>query len=83
MSNFQNMFLGPLSVDACVYYYILTVIFLFLLIISLLAGIAMAIKNPSVINFKNGIKSVVLFFNIFLAYFINRLLYTMCNKSLA
>jgi hypothetical protein len=26
---------------------------------------------------------VIILFNIFLAYFVNRLLYTMCNKSLA
>jgi hypothetical protein len=31
----------------------------------------------------NIIGGLLLLFNIFLAYFVNRLLYTMCNKALA
>ena len=83
MTNFQNLFFGPLNSDACIYFYFVTAFFLFLLILALFAGIALVIKRPSVINFKTGLHALLIFFNIFLAYFVNRLLYTICNKTLA
>lgn len=83
MASLQNMFFGPLSSDACMYFFFLSVIFFFLLVIALIAGILLVIRRPSQINFKVGVHSLLLFFNIFLVYFVNRLLYTMCNKSLA
>lgn len=83
MTSLQNMIFGPLNSDACFYFYFLTVLFYFLLVIYLIAGIIFIIKKPNEVNFKNGLHGVVLMFNIFLAYFVSRLLYTMCNKSLA
>lgn len=83
MSSLQNMIFGPLSSDACFYFYFLTAFFYFLLVISLIAGIIFIIKKPNQLNFKTGMHGILLIFNIFLAYFVNRLLYTMCNKSLA
>jgi len=83
MSNLQNMLFGPLNKDACFYFYFLSAFFYVLLIITLIAGIIFVFKKPAQLNFKIGIHGVILIFNIFLAYFVNRLLYTMCNKTLA
>jgi hypothetical protein len=83
MATLQNMIFGPLSSDSCMYFFFLTAFFFFLLVITLIAGILLVIRRPNQINFKVGIHGLLLFFNVFLAYFVNRLLYTMCNKSLA
>lgn len=83
MSNLQNMIFGPLNSDACVYFYFLTAFFFFLLVTTLISGIVVMIRKPSLLNYKIGLHALVIFFNIFIAYFVNRLLYTMCNKSLA
>jgi hypothetical protein len=83
MANLQNMIFGPLSSDSCIYFFFLTAVFFFLLIITLIAEIIFIVKKPNQLNFKVAIHGVLLFFNIFLAYFVNRLLYTMCTKSLA
>jgi hypothetical protein len=83
MSNLQNMIFGPLNSDACLYFYFLTAFFYFLLVISLIAGIIFIVKKPNQFNFNTGMNGLLLLFNIFIAYFVNRLLYTMCSKSLA
>jgi len=72
-----------LNKDACIYFYFLSAFFYILLIIALIAGIIFVFKKPAQLNFKIGIHGIILIFNIFLAYFVNRLLYTMCNKTLA
>jgi hypothetical protein len=83
MASFQNLIFGPLSSESCIYFFFITAFFYFLLIVTLIAGILLIIRNPKEINFKVAIHGLLLFFNIFLAYFVNRLLYTMCTKSLA
>jgi len=83
MSSLQNIIFGPLNNDACVYFYFFTGLFFFLLIIVLFSIIIFIIKKPSQVNFNFMLHSIMLFFNIFMAYFVNRLLYTMCNKTLA
>lgn len=83
MANFANMFFGPLNSDSCIYFFFLTAVFFFILIIILISGILMLIRRPSEFTFRVGMQGFMLFFNIFIAYFTNRLLYTMCNKSLS
>jgi len=83
MSSLQNIIFGPLSSESCIYFFFLTAVFFFLLIVTLTTGIIMIIKKPNQFTFKVAVHGLLLFFNIFLAYFVNRLLYTMCSKSLA
>jgi len=73
----------PLDKGSCVYFLITTAIFFVLLIIILVSEIFFAIKNYDKLNFKIISNGILLLFQIFLAYFVNRLLYSMCNKSLA
>ena len=83
MQGLQNMLFGPLNKDACVYFYFFTVFFYFLFIVMLILGVVFMVRYPSKIDYKMSMHAFVLLCNAFLGYFVNRLLYTMCNKSLA
>jgi hypothetical protein len=82
MSDFSSMFFGPLTKDACVYFYFLTLLFFFILVLTIFSGIFIVINKRKEINFKLALQGVALFCNVFLLYFVNRLLHTMCIKSL-
>jgi hypothetical protein len=83
MSNLINLFFGPLDKSACIYFYFLTAFFFVILIISVIFFLMLVIQKPKEINMRMFLDSLLLGFNIFIAYFVNRLLYTMCTKSLA
>lgn len=83
MSDFMSNYFGPLSKDSCVYFLLIAVIFFILLVIAFFSQLFWVFKNLKNFNFRIFTGGVVMLFNIFLAYFVNRLLYTMCNKSLA
>jgi hypothetical protein len=83
MSDFMTTYFGPLDKQSCVYFLFLTMVFFAILIFTLIAEVVFAIKHFKEINFKLITNGVLLLFNSFLAYFVNRLLYTMCSKSLA
>jgi len=81
MTELISMFFGPLDKNACVYFFILTIIFFIALIISVFNEILFVIQNFNRLNFKIIGYGVIMLFNVFIAYFVNRLLYTMCIKS--
>ena len=83
MSDFMSNYFGPLNKDSCVYFLIISAIFFLLLVMAIVGNIFWLLKNFKQLNFRILTGAVVMLFNIFLAYFVNRLLYTMCTKSLA
>jgi hypothetical protein len=83
MSNFMNTFFGPLDKGACVYFLIICGLFFISLVIILFSEVLFAVRSFDKLNFKVISNGILILFNIFLAYFVNRLLYTMCTKSLA
>lgn len=83
MSNFVTNYFGPLDKTNCVYFLIISAIFFILLVISIFGNIFVLIKDYKKMDFRTITGGIVMMFNIFLAYFVNRLLYTMCTKSLA
>jgi hypothetical protein len=83
MSDFMTSFFGPLDKSACVYFLIITVLFFISLIILLATELLYVVRNFGKLNFRTISSGLIILFNIFIAYFVNRLLYTMCNKSLA
>ena len=83
MTNFINTFFGPLDKKNCIYFFIISFIFFILLVISIFAHLFWLTKNYKQLNFKLATGGLLMIFNIFIAYFVNRLLYTMCSKSLA
>jgi hypothetical protein len=76
-------FFEPLDKGACVYFLIISVLFFISLVILFGAELLYVIKNFGKIKFRNISNGLIILFNVFIAYFVNRLLYTMCNKSLA
>ncbi len=83
MANLINNFFGPLDKSACVYFLIISVIFFIGLIILLGTELIYILKNFGRLNFRVISSGLIILFNIFIAYFVNRLLYTMCNKTLS
>ncbi len=82
MADFMSLF-GPLDKSACVYFLIISVLFFIGLILVFCSELIYIVQNFSKINFRILSSGVIIMFNIFIAYFVNRLLYTMCTKSLA
>jgi hypothetical protein len=82
MSDLISYFFGPLNKSACIYFLIVSVMFFLTLILVLASEIIYLLQNFSKINFRLLSSGVIILFNLFIAYFVNRLLYTMCNKAL-
>ncbi len=82
MTELMSMFIGPLNKNACVYFLILTIIFFIGLILVSVNEFYFIITNLNRLNLKMISYGFIVIFNIFIAYFVNRLLYTMCSKSL-
>lgn len=83
MAELFSMFFGPLDKSACNYFFFISVLFLIGFIILLSNEIIFIIQNFRNINFRMISNGFLILFNIFLAYFTNRLFYNMCTKSLA
>ena len=81
MSDLLSKISGPLDKKACSYFFILTIFFFGFFILSLIGNIVILIKNRKTITFSSIVWSVYMLFSILIAYFVNRLMYTVCNKS--
>jgi hypothetical protein len=77
----MNIF-GPLDKSACVYFLFFTVFFFVIFLCVLGAEMLMIVRNFKRLNGRVVVNGLAMLFNVFIAYFVNRLLYTMCNKSL-
>ena len=82
MSKFMDDYFGPLSREYCGYFYFLSIMFGFLFVFSILSIVYTFVVNYKKINSMFVANSLVLLINIFLAYFTNRLMHTMCVKSI-
>jgi len=80
----MNAYFGPLSKEYCVYFYFLSIICFFMYVITLIGIVVFIIKNykdSTKVNVSFFINSLMLIINSLLAYFVNRLLHTMCINS--
>jgi hypothetical protein len=78
----MNSYFGPLPREYCVYFLILAVFFGILFVISLFSIATFIIMHYKKINSLFIVNSFLILFNTFLGYLANRLLYTMCVKSI-
>lgn len=83
MSHFMNTFFGPLDKNVCVYFLVLSMIFFYTLILVLGMEVFFAVRHFKEIDFRVATNGVLLLFNIFIAYFVNRVFYNMCNRTMA
>jgi len=82
MSDFMNTFFGPLDKSVCVYFLALSMLFFFLLIFVLGMEIFYAIRHLKGLNARLVTNGVLILFNLFLSYFLNRVFYNMCTKTM-
>jgi hypothetical protein len=82
MSDFMNKFFGPLSKEYCNYFLFLSMFFFFVLIVVFFMDLFWIYKNFKSFDIRMFTGGVLLLVNIFIVYFVNRLLYTMCSKAL-
>ena len=82
MRDFVASFFGPLSKQSCMYFLILSMLFFAVLVLTLFADLFFILKNFRTLNYKHIQNGTLIGFNLFVAYFVNRLMYTMCSRSL-
>ena len=78
----MDKYFGPLPREYCVYFYILSVICGFIFVTSAISIAYFMIMHFKKVNTMFVINSLMVLFNTFLAYVANRLLHTMCVKSI-
>jgi hypothetical protein len=82
MTDFYQTFFSPLDKSACDYFYFLTFFSFGILFVILVIEIVYIYKNYKNINFRILSHSLFLFLNVFISYFVNRLMYSICINSL-
>jgi len=81
MNSFKDLF-TPLDKKYCNYFYYISVITYCLFILVLLLFIWSLIFNYKKLDLYICINSISIIISTFLSYFVNRLMYSMCVKSL-
>ncbi len=83
MSNFMNDYFGPIkNKNACLYFYIMSMFSGVLFVTMIVLFIYSSFQTSKLPSFMTTYNFIVLLMYTFLAYFINRLLNTMCMNSI-
>lgn len=82
MDSFMNTYFGPLGEEYCIYFYALSIFFGIAFVLSVISVVIYMFTHVNKINMNFIIHTFFLLLNSFLAYLVNRLLHTMCMKSI-
>ena len=82
MDSFMNTYFGPLGEEYCIYFYALSIFFGIAFVLSVISVVTYMFTNVNKINMNFLMHTFFLLLNSFLAYLVNRLLHTMCMKSI-
>ena len=82
MDNFMDAYFGPLGKEYCVYFYVLSIIFGVTFVLSAISIGSFIVMHSKKVDSMFVANSFLVLFNTFLAYLSNRLLNTMCVKTL-
>jgi len=80
--SFMDQYFGPLPREYCVYFYALSILFGVMFVTSALSIAFFMITHIKKVNMMFIVNSIFVLLNTFLAYLVNRLLHTMCVKSI-
>ncbi len=80
MSDFMNTMFGPLSGEYCAYFYFLSIFAFFLFAVTVLGGFYTGIMKGKGGMYYISIVGASLVY--FITYFVNRLMFSVCSKSL-
>jgi len=78
----MDAYFGPLGKEYCVYFYALSIIFGVTFVLSAISIGSFIVMHHKKVDAMFIANSVLILFNSFLAYLSNRLLNTMCVKTL-
>ena len=81
MNSFKDLF-TPLDKKYCIYFYYISIISFSFFVLILLSTTWCLVFQTKKINFMFCMNSISLMISTFLAYFVNRLMHSMCVKSL-
>jgi hypothetical protein len=82
MSAFLDKYFGPLGKDSCMYFYIFSIIAGVSFMITLIGAIIVIITHFKKMDYLLLSNMFFMLLNMFIIYFVNRLLHSMCIKSL-
>ena len=82
MDSFMNTYFGPLGEEYCVYFYALSVFFGIAFVLTLISTVTYMLMHVNKINMSFLMHTFFVLLNSFLAYLVNRLLHSMCMKSI-
>jgi hypothetical protein len=82
MASFMNNYFGPLPREYCVYFYALSIFFGVLFVFSTISIASFMVLHLKQVNTMFVVNSLLVLFNTLLGYIANRLLHTMCVKSI-
>ena len=77
----MDKYFGPLPREYCIYFYVLSISFAVIFVLSLMSIGYFMVTHIKKVNAMFIINSIFILLNIFLSYLANRLLHTMCVKS--
>jgi len=81
-SSFMDNYFGPLPREYCVYFYFMSIMFGFIFVFSTISIAYFMVMHFKKVNTMFVANSLLVLFNTLLAYLVNRLLHTMCVKSI-
>jgi hypothetical protein len=82
MDSFMDSYFGPLGKEYCIYFYILSIIFGVTFVLSAISIGSFMVMHSKKVDMMFIVNAFMVLFNTFLAYLSNRLLNTMCVKTI-
>lgn len=80
--SLMDQYFGPLPREYCMYFYVLSIVFGIMFVMSAVSIAYFMITHIKKINTIFIVNSIFILLNSLLAYLANRLLHTMCVKSI-
>ena len=77
----MTTYFGPLGREYCIYFYLMSIVFFVFFILSIIGVVSAVVMKGKKIDFMFILNGSMLILNTLLAYFVNRLLNTMCRGS--
>jgi hypothetical protein len=82
MSAFLDKYFGPLGKENCMYFYLFSIIAGVAFMVTLTGAVVITITNFKKLDYLLLSNMFFMLLNMFIIYFVNRLLHSMCVKSL-
>lgn len=82
MSDFMAMLFGPLNKEWCNYFLYISIFMYVIFIVVIFNELIFIFNHYKTLSIRTVMHGALMLINAFLAYMVNRLLYTMCVKSI-